>query len=139
MATSTTGSSYHWDFGDGTTSNQQNPNHVYPAGGTYYISLSVSDGCDTVTLLDTLNIPCNIGVDEINKVEFDIYPNPASDQIYISVDGLKEPLSYQIIDSKGSVVHSGTIREQIILEISSFTKGVYMIVSDGSAGRFIVE
>lgn len=36
-----------WDFGDGTTSNAQNPSHNYTVAGTYSISLSVSTdgGC----------------------------------------------------------------------------------------------
>lgn len=36
-----------WNFGDGTTSTQQNPSHVYTAVGTYNISLSITDqyGC----------------------------------------------------------------------------------------------
>ena len=34
--------SWSWDFGDGTTSNLQNPNHTYAANGIYYVSLSIS-------------------------------------------------------------------------------------------------
>ncbi|RYZ27127.1 MAG: PKD domain-containing protein [Chitinophagaceae bacterium] len=36
-----------WNFGDGTTSTQQNPSHIYTAVGTYNISLSITDqyGC----------------------------------------------------------------------------------------------
>lgn len=32
-----------WNFGDGATSNQQNPNHTYTSTGTYTVSLTVSD------------------------------------------------------------------------------------------------
>ena len=35
--------SYHWDFGDGITSTQQNPQHVYAANGVYKITLTVTD------------------------------------------------------------------------------------------------
>lgn len=36
-----------WDFGDGTTSTQQHPQHLFPNAGTYTVSLSVTDsnGC----------------------------------------------------------------------------------------------
>lgn len=35
-------SEYLWDFGDGTTSTQQNPSHPYGVGGTYSPSLTVT-------------------------------------------------------------------------------------------------
>lgn len=40
---------WSWDFGDGNTSNQQNPSHTYTVNGNYDISLEVTDnrGCTT--------------------------------------------------------------------------------------------
>jgi len=38
--------SYHWDFGDGSTSNMQNVTHSYSAEGDYEITLTVTDGDD---------------------------------------------------------------------------------------------
>ena len=33
---------YAWDFGDGTTSDQENPTHVYQAPGTYLVQLTLT-------------------------------------------------------------------------------------------------
>jgi PKD repeat protein len=46
--------SWHWSFGDGTSSSIQNPSHTYPDPGTYTVSLTVSgpDGSDTETKTD---------------------------------------------------------------------------------------
>jgi gliding motility-associated-like protein len=43
--------SWNWNFGDGNTSNQTNPTHIYQTNGTYQVQLIVqnTDGC-----LDTL-------------------------------------------------------------------------------------
>lgn len=34
---------WHWTFGDGSTSDQQNPVHTYTAAGTYTVALTVTD------------------------------------------------------------------------------------------------
>jgi len=51
---SANGNSFYWDFGDGTTSTDINPSHVYPGAGDYTVTLVVADsnGCfspDSVT------------------------------------------------------------------------------------------
>ncbi|MEM4973480.1 MAG: alpha-amylase family glycosyl hydrolase [Candidatus Hadarchaeales archaeon] len=35
--------SWNWDFGDGTTSSEQNPTHLFPAEGQYTVTLTVTD------------------------------------------------------------------------------------------------
>ncbi|HHH79815.1 MAG TPA: PKD domain-containing protein, partial [Thermoplasmatales archaeon] len=35
---------YHWEFGDGETSEEQNPTHVYQSAGEYTVTLTVTDG-----------------------------------------------------------------------------------------------
>ncbi len=45
-----------WDFGDGTTSNLQNPNHTYTGFGVFPISLTIEDafGCSKQINVDTV-------------------------------------------------------------------------------------
>lgn len=47
-----------WEFGDGNTSNLQNPQHDYPIPGTYTVSLTVTseDGADTETRTDLISV-----------------------------------------------------------------------------------
>lgn len=49
--TTGTVTSWLWDFGDGTTSSQQNPSHIYETMGNYTVSLTVTNaaGSDTKT------------------------------------------------------------------------------------------
>jgi PKD repeat protein len=35
--------SWSWDFGDGATSNAQNPDHTYDTGGGFSVQLTVTD------------------------------------------------------------------------------------------------
>ncbi len=47
--------SWAWDFGDGNTSNLQNPTHTYTAIGTYTVCLTASNGICTGTYCYTVN------------------------------------------------------------------------------------
>ena len=50
--------SWSWDFGDGETSTEQNPEHTYNAAGTYTVSLTVTGGAgsDTHTITDYIEV-----------------------------------------------------------------------------------
>ncbi len=49
-----------WEFGDGTTSTENNPEHTYDSAGTYQVCLSISSeedchdqSCHTITIMNT--------------------------------------------------------------------------------------
>ena len=50
----------HWDFGDGNSSEDQNPIHIYTAPGTYTVTLSVTDTTGTYTMIKENYITANI-------------------------------------------------------------------------------
>ncbi|MDD2246322.1 MAG: PKD domain-containing protein [Proteiniphilum sp.] len=52
-----TPTSWNWSFGDGTLSTLQNPTHAYAAAGTYTVNLTVSDGINYATSLQTVSSP----------------------------------------------------------------------------------
>lgn len=57
--------SYAWDFGDGGTSTQPNPQHTYTAANTYNVRLTVTDddgATGTVTVPTTVTAPPAPGV-----------------------------------------------------------------------------
>lgn len=47
--TSANGDRYFWDFGDGNTSSEVSPTHLYTADGSYTVTLSVVNSCDSVS------------------------------------------------------------------------------------------
>ncbi len=53
-----TPASWKWDFGDGTSSTQQNPTHKYSKAGTYTVILTVKNavGSNTVTKTDYIKV-----------------------------------------------------------------------------------
>jgi gliding motility-associated-like protein len=80
-------SSWNWSFGDGYTSNSQNPSHCFDKSGLYDISLTVasSNGCSkTVTNLDMINVyPMPTAEFSSNVEETDIL-NPIVDFMNLS-------------------------------------------------------
>lgn len=47
---------FNWNFGDGQSSTEKNPMHVFAGGGSYEVTLSASDGVDTETLKMVIDI-----------------------------------------------------------------------------------
>lgn len=76
-----------WDFGDGTTSDRQNPTHTYTANGDYTVSLTATNqyGSNTKTL------PAYIGVGNPPVTEFSATP----------LEG-EVPLAVQFTDASAS-------------------------------------
>ena len=72
--------SYYWDFGDDSTSSEQNPTHSYSAPGEYTITLTVTDDNDdsffdfSKVFIQETNQPPNTplidGPTQINKDEY---------------------------------------------------------------------
>ena len=55
-STTTNADSVYWQFGDGTDTSFANPTHMYPAAGTYVVSLYAFNICDIDTMIDTIQI-----------------------------------------------------------------------------------
>jgi PKD repeat protein len=56
-ASTGTGLTYDWDFGDGNTGMGDLTTHLYGAGGTYVVDLTITDSCgQSVNLTDTILI-----------------------------------------------------------------------------------
>jgi len=81
-----------WDFGDGTTSSEQNPTHLYTADGVYDVSLIACNelGCDTMTYTSFIevelgcyaqNIPLD-GTETITVCSGNIYDSGGATEDY---------------------------------------------------------
>ncbi len=67
--------SFNWDFGDGNTATGEQTSHTFTTGGPHEVTLEVSDGTTTATLVEEFFIPTKgegkLGVAPI-KPNFDI-------------------------------------------------------------------
>jgi PKD repeat protein len=132
-------SSWNWVFGDGGTSNVQNPTHTYTANGSYNVSLTVSDGTNNDT--ETKNAYILVGpagVDEASwEREVIIFPNPARDQLNIN-SGIRIQ-SVAIVDMNGlQKMNAENCGLNYSINLSNYNEGTYIlrIVTDkGSMQR----
>jgi gliding motility-associated-like protein len=59
LYTDNSSNSFHWDFGDGTTSTIENPMHIFPAKGNYNVTFGLTNslGCKfSITRSITINV-----------------------------------------------------------------------------------
>jgi len=120
------GTSWHWDFGDGDTSNLQNPSHDYTIGGNFTVILTTYHGVCSSS--DTIQI-IGVGIDEINSTEsFLLSPNPATNELRIESSGL----NIQSIDVYGLVGekilhHSFKGENKAVLDVRALPPGIYFV------------
>ena len=85
-----TATSYAWDFGDGATSTDQTPVHTYATGGTYTVTLVVSNGSCSETITQTFKT-ISLGINSINSfAAVSAFPNPAKDQLTLNINSSKQ-------------------------------------------------
>lgn len=58
---------YSWNFGDGNTSNLQNPQHTYNTNGNYVVTLTVNTGCVPITATTNVVVNSTINTGPIYK------------------------------------------------------------------------
>lgn len=143
---------YSWDYGDGNGGLGYNPSHTYNSPGWYLVCLTIGTPntpscyetyCDTVYIPSAqlrINGPAFIEAEnEISVLE--IYPNPATDQIHISVPDLFQgDVAIEIIGISGKFMRSLSkkINADSILTIGveDLSSGIYILrFTDQQSGK----
>nr|NQU93168.1 DUF2271 domain-containing protein [Bacteroidota bacterium] len=130
---STGASSYLWDFGDGETSTEENPTHVYGADGTYEVTLTAtSDMCGDDVHTETVVI-YTVGVPENQYAPYSIFPNPTSGKFFItSVQDFRN-VDIKIFDVQGRIILNTNMDltkkgDNTVADINTLTPGLYFIL-----------
>lgn len=120
---------YHWDFGNGASSTDENPNYTYPVEGVYTVSLEASDNCDQMSVkVQEIEVQNN-SLDEIIWNNFKIFPNPARDVVYIeNPNQLENEVFIELIDKLGNIKYNlKTTSNKILINTSNFSSGLYIV------------
>ncbi len=70
------------------------------------------------------------------KATVQIFPNPASDAIHISTQGLKGLVMFALISSEGRIVRTAINHQhEMIMDTKSLAEGAYNLVMNNADGR----
>jgi PKD repeat protein len=84
---STNATSYEWNFGDGTTSNEENPTHTYTSNGEFEVTLTATNECGFASSTQSIEVLVN-GLGEIPGITgFNLFPNPNGGQFTMTLQG----------------------------------------------------
>lgn len=130
---------YLWDFGDGSTSTETSPTHIYAGGGAYVVKLQALNACKTVS--DSTTVAVTVGVvQEAASALLLVSPNPTGGDFGLDVDLQKaDVLQLDLYDALGRVAHSRTLaqgagRQRYLFEGLNLPKGSYSLRISGSFG-----
>ncbi|WP_222164840.1 LamG-like jellyroll fold domain-containing protein [Edaphocola aurantiacus] len=134
---------YLWNFGDGNTSTEMNPSHIYTASGNYTVTLRVRNACDTIEKVRNISIDLNpTGIHQVHMKEtaITVYPVPAKDQLTIkAVEKTVLLQKISLTDAFGRMVaeYDGMARSYLELQLHNIAAGNYFIKIETNKGIIV--
>ncbi len=128
---------HFWDFGDGATSTLENPVYSYAAPGVYNVCLMADDGVCPTTFCQTVTVSLT-GVSSGFSEQTRVWPNPARDNLKVSLPGIDHGTRLSVQDIYGKTILVQAIKAgetQVELSLDDIESGTYFLVSDGEQGR----
>jgi PKD repeat protein len=125
---------YNWDFGDNTSSTEENPIHIYQQNGTYLVTLTALY-CDRSSTYQQTIIISSLNVNE-TPLEAIISPNPVIDIVKIQLN--RSARQIRIIAVDGRIVYANTDMEtNYTIDLVSVPTGVYFIEIESETEKTI--
>lgn len=130
-----------------------NADTLYLADSTqtseYYITSTNEYGCTVQS--NNYSLSWNdwwVGIDDVEATQLKVYPNPATDNIYVEFNNNDAIENMSLVNIYGQVVYNEAISKQgsnkIRINLNEYAKGVYTIILKSNKGnriseRFIVQ
>ena len=128
--------SWHWDFGDGVSSIEINPFHIYDSIGVYTVCLIVSNSDGSDTLCRVLYLGTSATNEFDSAMQLSVAPNPFSDNIIVDISAnLKSPI-FRLYDQIGRTVREYQLTFGVTdLDTKNVQPGIYFWEVSGNEGR----
>ena len=104
--------------------------------GTYDVSVTVDlNGCTGVSNSFVLTVDACLGVEELDNLSIEVYPNPSNGQIVLDITGDSEGLTLEVVDMHGKIVYSevtGAITSSLrkAVDLTNLANGMYFLKLD---------
>jgi PKD repeat protein len=123
--TSSNGTTYFWNFGDGTTSTQSDPTHIYAANGLYNVMLIASNDCGSDTTYFNVDLTTVSIADNGSNGSIMVYPNPSRGSITLDLNGMIAD-KVELIDVTGRILSTNyLVNDRMTYNLNEFGAGVY--------------
>ncbi len=133
---SNNGTIYLWNFGDGSTSNEENPTHTYASPGIYVVGLTVGSNACPFSQTDNTVELTPTSTDNLEDVfSVELAPNPNSGYFSLRIiTGTNKVFDWKLNGVDGKVYRTGKIGTNAIeeIEVANVAPGIYFLelVSD---------
>jgi hypothetical protein len=100
------------------------------------------NNCVDTSAIVALNIIGGVSVENLNKQAFDLYPNPAQQQITIAFQEPAPAANIKILDAQGRLVRLLTTQAgeaRLTIDLSDWAEGLYLLQTDLGTKRFLVQ
>jgi PKD repeat protein len=138
------GDTYLWEFDDDSTRTDMSPIHVYDEDGEYNVTLTVTNACgsENITILVSTT---TIGISDNEMLSFGLYPNPASNQLFIQPSkSVNTELTLEVISTSGQLILSKQIAridvtETVQLDVNGLSNGLYYLKIVGNEQQLVLR
>lgn len=131
-----------------TSATSSDPVVTFANAGTYTVSLNSANngGSHTVTKTSYITVTSNASINEAAKNSLAIFPNPATETVFVTLTDASGIVSYKLIDLTGKTVASGNKNVSngaVEINVNDLSNGVYtMQVSYGTqikTGKVVIK
>lgn len=127
---------YFWDFGDGFTTSEMSPTHLYNDTGVYIITLTATGPCGTSVYTDTMYAVLT-GLDDASAFgSLNVYPNPTNGNLVIDMGTVQSKTNVAITNVLGQVVLTKSFDATDLIHVDIVgNSGMYFVEITNEEGK----
>jgi hypothetical protein len=129
---------YEWDFGDGNTSTDENPIHIYnwtnDSSVAMLVTLKVTNACGDFFFQDTVYYGQMVSVNDVAIEDMiNVYPNPSNGTFNVELGAATATdVNVEVLDVRGAIIYNqnfGKVNGQVTrtVNLENAAAGIYFV------------